>query len=295
MSTAPVVFDRMLTRRRLARAEAGGFAGFLVDRAAEDLTERLAATTRQFGVALDLGTPCATAADALRASGRIGHVIRAAAVPGAGAEIVADEEALPFAPGSLDLAVSLLSLQGVNDLPGALVQIRRALKSDGLFVGALFGGATLQELRQSFAQAESEIDGGVSPRVAPFLDLRDAGSLLQRAGFALPVTDIEPVTVRYRHPLLLMRDLRAMGLTNALAERRRMPLRRATLMRACEVYAERFSDPDGKVRATFEVIWLSGWAPHESQQQPLKPGSAKARLADALKAIEISAGEKPGG
>ena len=189
--------------------------------------------------------------------------------------------------------VSALALQAVNDLPGVLVQIRRALKPDGLFMAALFGGDTLSELRQSFAQAEAEIEGGASPRVAPFADVRAMGALLQRAGFALPVTDTERVTVRYASPLAWLRDLRRMGATNPLAERRRVPLRRATLLRAMEIYGERFADPDGKVRATFEIVWVSGWAPDASQQQPLRPGSAKTRLADALGAVEVGAGEKP--
>jgi SAM-dependent methyltransferase len=188
--------------------------------------------------------------------------------------------------------VSALALQFVNDLPGVLVQIRRALKPDGLLLAALLGGETLTELRQSFAEAESDIEGGVSPRVAPFADLRDLGALLQRAGFALPVTDVDRVTVRYDSVFGLMHDLRRMGATNALLARRRTPLKRATLMRMAEIYAQRFADDDGRVRATFEIIWLSGWAPHPDQQQPLKPGSAKARLADALGTREISTGEK---
>lgn len=182
--------------------------------------------------------------------------------------------------------MSLLALQSVNDLPGALLQIRRALRPDGLLLACLFGGDTLTELRQSFAAAESELEGGASPRVAPFADVRSAGGLLQRAGYALPVVDLERVTVRYGGAFGLMGDLRAMGLTNALAERRRTPLRRATLMRTAAIYAERFADPDGRVRATFDMVWLSGWSPHESQQKPLKPGSAKARLADALGTAE---------
>jgi SAM-dependent methyltransferase len=210
-----------------------------------------------------------------------------------GPRIVADEEALPLAAGSLDLVVSGLALQTVNDLPGALVQIRRALRPDGLFLAALLGGDTLNELRQSFAAAESELEGGASPRVAPFADLRDMGALLQRAGFALPVTDTDRVTVRYATPIALMLDLRRMGATNPLVERRRVPLRRAALMRAIDIYAARFADSDGRVRASFDIVWLSGWAPHESQQQPLQPGSAKMRLADALGTQEIGTGEKP--
>ncbi|MFD0935514.1 SAM-dependent methyltransferase, partial [Methylobacterium trifolii] len=192
----------------------------------------------------------------------------------------------------LDLAVSLLALQGVNDLPGALVQLRRALRPDGLLLACLLGGRSLTELRQSFAQAESELEGGVSPRVAPFTAVREVGGLLQRAGFGLPVADTETLTVRYADAFGLMRDLRAMGLTNTLSERRRTPLRRATLMRVAEIYAARFSDPDGRVRATFEILWVSGWVPHESQQKPLRPGSAKARLADALGTVEHSTDDR---
>jgi hypothetical protein len=191
--------------------------------------------------------------------------------------------------------VSLLALHAVNDLPGALVQIRRVLAPDGLFLACLLGGATLTELRQAFTEAEAEVEGGASPRVAPFADLRDLGALLQRAGFALPVTDVDTVVVRYADPLRLLRDLRAMGLSNPLAHRRKTPLRRATLLRAMQIYAKRFADPDGRVRATFELVWLSGWAPHESQQKPLRPGSARVRLADALGTSEVSAGEKAGG
>jgi SAM-dependent methyltransferase len=197
-----------------------------------------------------------------------------------------------LADASLDLAVSALALQHVNDLPGMLVQIRLALKPDGLFMGALLCGDTLTELRQAFAQAESEIEGGISPRVAPFADLRDLGALLQRAGFALPVVDSDKLVVRYDSAFGLMRDLRGMGATNVLLERRKTPLRRATLMRMAEIYARRFADPDGRVRATFEIGWMSGWAPHESQQKPLKPGSATQRLADALGTKEMPAGDK---
>jgi SAM-dependent methyltransferase len=292
--SAPRVFDRPLLRRRRRRAQALGAATFLIDRVADDLADRLAVVLRPFELAADVGSP----SDAVRRAlaGRVGTIVTVDALAQVtdypGAKIAADEEALPFADASLDLVVSALALQAVNDLPGALVQIRRALKADGLFLAALLGGDTLSELRESFAAAESEVEGGVSPRVAPFADTRDAGALLQRAGFALPVADVERLTVRYATPFALMQDLRRMGATNALVERRRTPLRRATLARMAEIYAERFSDPDGRVRASFEIVWLSGWAPHPSQQQPLRPGSAKARLADALQTREISVGEK---
>ncbi|KQP26528.1 methyltransferase domain-containing protein [Methylobacterium sp. Leaf100] len=289
MTRPPPLFDTALARTRLARARRAGYADFLLARTIDDLDDRLGAVLRRFDRALDLGSPTPDAALRLRTGGRCQTVLRLApgpeTVPGVGLSM-GDPEALPFAPGSFDLAVSLLAFQHVNDLPGALAQLRRTLKPDGLFVGCLLGGRSLTELRQAFGQAESEIEGGVSPRVAPFAEVREMGSLLQRAGFALPVTDVETLTVRYSDPFALMRDLRAMGLTNVLTERRRTPLRRATLMRAAALYAERFSDPDGRVRATFEILWLSGWAPHASQQVPLKPGSARTRLAEALGTTE---------
>ena len=292
-----MIFDRALIRARRRRAVQLGPVTFLLDRVADEFAERLAAVLRRFDVAADLGTPTDVVRTALTRLPTIGTVIRSDAALDATAtpeptRVAADEETLPFREASLDLVVSGLALQFVNDLPGVLVQIRRALKPDGLFLAALLGGETLTELRQSFAAAESEIEGGASPRVAPFADLRELGALLQRAGFALPVTDVDRITVRYDNAFDLMRDLRRMGATNALLARRRTPLRRATLLRMAEIYAERFADSDGRLRATFEIVWLSGWAPHPDQQQPLKPGSAKARLADALGTREISTGEK---
>ena len=296
-SPSPYIFDRALIRARRRRAEALGPATFLLDRVAGDLAERLAAVLRRFDLALALGASSEAVSAALAGVGSVGQVIAADAVAAGGAAaasqfVAADEEALPFGDAAFDLVVSALTLQFVNDLPGALVQIRRALKPDGLFLAALVGGETLTELRQAFAAAESEVEGGVSPRVAPFADLRDLGALLQRAGFALPVADADRLTVRYDSVFALMHDLRRMGAANALIDRRRAPLKRATLMRMAEIYGRRFADADGRVRATFEVVWLSGWAPHSSQQQPLKPGAAKARLADALGTREISVGEK---
>jgi SAM-dependent methyltransferase len=306
----PLIFDRALLRRRRGRALALGPSTFLIERVAEELAERLATVLRRFDCAVDLGTPTPDLRRALAQSGKVGTVVAAdplAAAPSlspllrargregeAGLAVAADEETLPFRDASLDLVVSGLALQFVNDLPGTLIQIRRALKPDGLLLAALAGGDTLTELRQAFAAAEAEIEDGISPRVIPFADLRDMGALLQRAGFALPVTDVDRVTVRYASPLALMHDLRRMGATNPLVERRRRPLRRATLARTMEIYGERFADPDGRIRATFEIVWLSGWAPHESQQKPLAPGSAQARLADALGVSEISTGEKTG-
>ena len=299
MPTNPTIFDRPLLRARQRRARARGPVTFLLDHVAAELAERLATVLRRFDVAVDLGTPTDALRRALAENETIATLIAAepaaATLDGAYLRVAADEETLPFADGALDLVVSALALQWVNDLPGALIQIRRALKPDGLLLAAMLGGDSLMELREAFASAESEIEGGLSPRVAPFADLRELGALMQRAGFALPVVDSDRLTVRYDSAFALMRDLRAMGATNVLTERRRTPLKRATLLRMGEIYAERFSDPDGRVRATFEIAWLSGWSPHASQQKPLKPGSAAQRLADALGAQEIPAGDKAGG
>ncbi len=274
MAESPQIFDRVLLRARRRRAGALAPATFLLEHVAADLVDRLSLVKREFNLAVDLGTPADAVRAALGGNSQIKTLI--AAHPDAGRDreqtdlaVAADEEALPFADASLDLVVSALALQFVNDLPGALVQIRRALKPDGLLLAALLGADTLTELRQSFAQAESEIEGGLSPRVAPFADVREFGALLQRAGFALPVADVDRLTVRYDSAFALMNDLRRMGATNALVERRRTPLGRATLLRMAQIYAERFSDPDGRIRATFDVVWLSGWVPHESQQKPL--------------------------
>jgi SAM-dependent methyltransferase len=283
---APIIFDRALLRQRRQRVAAGMPAhAFLLDRVGDDLSDRLAVIKRRFPAMLDLGTPQAGLAQRLGQQPGLMTVAASEAPPGSNVAIrfvAADEEALPYPDGAFDLVVSGLSLQFVNDLPGTLTQIRRILKPDGLLLAAMLGGATLTELRQSFVAAEAELEGGASPRVAPFADVRDLGSLLQRAGFALPVVDADIVTVAYASPLHLMHELRAMGAGNILTERRRQPLRRATLMRACEIYQQRFARADGRVLATFEILTLTGWCPDPSQQQPLKPGSAKARLADAL-------------
>lgn len=273
-SKAPVLFDRALLKARQARAARSGAATFLLDRVADDAAERLAAVNRSFASGIDLATP----GDALRvALEKQGVSLRPM-------EIGADDSAgLPLAPGSIDLAMSLLALQFVNDLPGVLAQVRRALKPDGLLLAAMVGGDTLTELRQAFAAAEAEVEGGASPHVSPFADLRDAGGLLQRAGFALPVTDFERLTVRYDNAFALMQDLRRMGATNVLVERRKTPSRRATLLRMAQIYGERFADPDGRIRATFDIVWLLGWAPDASQPKPLRPGSAKFSLEEAVK------------
>jgi len=273
-TTAPILFDRALLEARQRRALKQGPASFLLDRMAEDMEERLAAVKRDFTDVADIWTP----GDALRKP--LGNRFKSFAHIDLGD---APQEVLPLQQEALDLVVSALAFQFVNDLPGALTQIRRALKPDGLLLAAMIGGDTLNELRQSFAAAEAECEGGVSPRVAPFADLRDVGALLQRAGFALPVTDIDRVVVRYDSAFALMADLRRMGATNILIERRRRPIRRATMLRMAQIYAKRFADGDGRIRATFDVIWLSGWAPHESQPKPLRPGSATASLEEAVK------------
>lgn len=290
----PLPFDRTLLARRRARALEANVAGadFLVRLAAEDLDERLAALSRRFGLAVDLSAQGGLAAQALQRSGKVDRILRGdplVADPRGGvpaADFIFDDAIPPLADGSVDLVTSLLSLHFVNDLPGALVQIRRALNPDGLFLGALIGGDSLHELREVMMQAEIETSDGASPRVLPFADVRDLGGLLQRAGFALPVTDLDRLTVRYDSLFALLRDLRAMGATSILTDRSRRPLTRRVFQRAAELYAERHADPDGRIRATFTLVSLSGWAPHESQQKPLKPGSARMRLADALAPLE---------
>ncbi|CAH2408048.1 methyltransferase domain-containing protein [Mesorhizobium ventifaucium] len=280
-------------RRALAYPTAG--ADFLMRRAAEELTDRLGAVERKFDRAAVLFCQTPAAVDVLATSGKVTDIVRVEAdaaflgdgAGGDAAGLVAPLETVPFEPESLDLAVSLLSLQAMNDIPGMLVQIRRALKPDGLFLGAFAGAGTLSELRECLLAAETELYGGASPRVIPFTDVRDAGALLQRAGLALPVADVETVTVRYDSLFGLMADLRAMGETSALTDRSRRPGTRRLFARAAEIYAEQFSDADGRVRASFPIVWMSGWAPDASQQKPLKPGSAKI----SLKAIL----ENPGG
>jgi len=291
------IFDRALLVRRRDRVAAGaGRHEFLLVRVADDLIERLGAVQRRFPVAVDLGAYHGLLGRRLRQVPGIGMVVHMEAAwrllaQCEGARVQASEEALPFRDQSLDLVTSGLALHLVNDLPGAFVQIRRALKPDGLFLAALLGGRTLSELRNALLAAEEEVEGGASPRVAPFAELQDFGALLQRAGFALPVVDADTVTVTYPDTLALLRELRAMGATNALKARRKGPLRRATLLRACTLYQERFGLSNGRVPATFEIITLTAWAPHESQQRPLAPGTAKVRLAEALGTVELPAGD----
>ncbi len=309
MTSDHIIFDRPLLRRRRQRvAPDAAHHDFLLQRVADDFAERLALVKRKFPCAANIGAHHGVLTERLLVLPTIGSIAEVDAVnppprQGEGSSarplssarvsrIVADEEALPFAPESLDLVVSGLALHHVNDLPGTLIQIRRALKPDGLFLAALLGGETLKELREAWLIAEDEVTGGASPRVAPFADVRDLGGLLQRAGFALPVADTDVVRVTYASPLDLMREIKAMGASNVLTARRRVPVTRKLLFRAAEVYAERFALADGRIPATFEIITLTAWVPHESQQKPLQPGSAKARLADALGVKEQSTGEK---
>lgn len=288
MSAPPEIFDRKVLVQRLGRvARAAGDHDFLLRRTATDLAERLAIVQRSFKTAVNLGAYHGIVSEAIAALPNIGPVINATSPEAllarlSGGKLGVDEEKLPFAPQSLDLIVSGLALHLVNDLPGVLVQAQRALKPDGLLLASLLGGATLHELRVSWIVAEEQISGGASPRVAPFADVRQLGGLLQRAGFALPVADSDTVCVTYADPLALMREIKAMGMSNMLAARRRVPVTRRLLTRAAEVYADRFGLPDGRIQATFEIITLTGWVPHESQPQALKPGSAKTSLADAL-------------
>lgn len=281
MSGTPIIFDARLLalRRRRAAAMAVPGADFLLRHVADEIAERLAAVNRRFEQAADLGTPGGALAARLEASPQIG------AIAPVDWETTRGSETLPVQPARLDLAVSALALHTVNDLPGLFLQIRRALRGDGLFLAILPGGETLIELRDALTSAEIAERGGASPRIAPFADLRAVGALLQRAGFALPVVDTDRLTARYDTMFDLVRDLRAMGAGNILIDRDARPLTRTIAARAAAIYAERFSDRDGRIRATFDLISVSAWAPHESQPKPLKPGSATARLEDAVAAM----------
>ena len=298
MTESYTIFDRGLLRRRRARAAGLGGETALLREVAERLADRLEDINRRFPLALDLGCRSGTLARTLKGRGGVETLVQsdlapemAALAAGGGPALAADEEFLPFGVEAFDLVLSCLSLHWVNDLPGALVQIRHALRPDGLFLAALLGGETLKELRQALLDAELEVEGGASPRVSPFADLRDLGGLLQRAGFALPVADLDSLTLDYENAFALAQDLRVLGETNAVAAQRRGASRRETLLRAAALYQARQGRPDGRIAASFQVLYLTGWAPHASQQQPLAPGSARARLAAALDTEERPAGE----
>ena len=296
-----MLFDRRLLRLRRDRA-AGGLVGhdFLIREAADRLADRLDDVRRKFPLALDLGCHGGQLAGVLAGRGGIERLIQSDLSPamalraaaGGSPAIAADEEFLPFAAESFDLVLSCLALHWVNDLPGALVQIRRALKPDGLFLAVLFGLGTLGELRDCLIEAEAEVHGGASPRVSPFADAREGAQLLQRAGFALPVADVESVTVTYPDALALMRELGGMGESNAARARSNRFAGRKLFARAAALYAARHGGSDGRVPARFRLLYLTGWAPHESQQQALRPGSARQRLAEALGTVERPAGER---
>jgi NADH dehydrogenase [ubiquinone] 1 alpha subcomplex assembly factor 5 len=300
MATRIDLFDRRAVRRQRERAAASlPSHDFLFREAAARLVERLDEVRRTFPTALDLGSHGGFVAEALQGRGGIETLVEtdlslAMARRAGGPRAVADEEALPFAPGSFDLVMSALSLHWVNDLPGTLLQLRHALRPDGLLLVSLLGGDSLHELRRALLEAEAETAGGASPRVSPFADVREAGALLQRAGFALPVIDSDTIAVSYPDALALMRDLRGMGEANALTERRRGFTRRDVLLRAAERYQALFADASGRIPATFRLITLTAWAPHAAQPKPLRPGSAAARLAEALGAPEQPAGDKAG-
>jgi len=289
-SSDSFLFDRKLLRSRRSRAASGDWEKnrFLFDEVADRLAERILDISKQFDLALDLGCHGGSFGKMLKMQGRISHLISADLSPdlmvphAEGIKVVADEEFLPFAPRSFDLIGNVLGLHWTNDLPGALVQIARALKPDGLFLGAMYGIESLSELKWSLTQAELEVKGGMSPRISPFTDVRDAGSLLQRAGFALPVTDVDVLTLKYPNAFALMQELRGMGEANALVERQKTLTGRKVLLRAAEIYQEKFADDDGLIPATFQVIYLAGWAPHENQQKALKPGSGQTNLKDIL-------------
>jgi SAM-dependent methyltransferase len=295
-----LIFDRSMLRTRRERAARGwDEVSFLKREIADRLVDRLGDVRRTFPLALDLGAHGDELGCALAGRSNVGTLMRSDLGPAFarradGPAVVADEEALPFAAGSFDLVLTAMCLHWVNDLPGTLIQIARVLKPDGLFLGAMLGGGTLWQLRQALAAAESEMEGGLSPRVSPFASLGDAAGLLQRAGFALPVADSETIDVEYENALALMRELGAMGESNLVGERRRSFSRRATLLRAAEIYGQRFSVPSGRIVASFEVLFLHGWSPHASQPRPLRPGAATHRLADALGVTEMSAGDKVG-
>jgi len=298
MSDERLLFDRKLLRARRVRfAHEIEAREFLLAHVAREIAERVELMLRPFPLGLDLGAYHGLLGRTVAQLPSVGEMIYAESAFAFAAlcprpALVCDEDLLPFKEASLNLIVSGLALHRVNDLPGALIQIRRALVPDGLFMAALLGAGALIELRQALIEAEAETQGGASPRVAPFGDVREYGALLQRAGFALPVADVETLTVVYASPRELMREVRALGGGNVLLARSKRPLSRHTLERAEGLYRERHGTPDGRVSASFEIVYLSGWGPDRSQQKPLKPGSAARRLADALGTTEQPAGDK---
>lgn len=276
MTGAPPLFDRALAAAR-AQARRKAEPNILTRTIAEELVDRLSFVNRSFELVLVIAAEPGAIAARLQEGGQVKAV----------------ETRLPSATDHLELpgerydaVFSVLDLQTFNDVPGALIQMRRALKPDGLLLACLFAGDTLSELRQSWLAAETAVLDGVTPRVAPMIDVRELGGLLQRAGLALPVADLDRTMVRYADAVALIHEIRELGFSNNLEGRSRLPVSRRLLGAAVAHYHQNFSDPDGRIRATVEIAWITGWAPHDSQQQPLKPGSAKLRLADALKVDE---------
>ncbi|HXG79837.1 MAG TPA: methyltransferase domain-containing protein [Methyloceanibacter sp.] len=298
MSDDRLLFDRTLLRTRRERfAHEIEAREFLLAHVAHEISERVALMLRPFPRALDLGAYHGLLGRKIATLPSVESVVYAESAYAFAAlcprpALVCDEDLLPFKQASFNLIVSGLALHRVNDLPGALIQIRHALAPDGLFMAALLGAGALVELREALLEAEAEMEGGASPRISPFGDIRDYGALLQRAGFALPVTDSETLSVLYPDPRTLMHEVRALGGGNVLLARSRKPLSRQTLARAESLYRARHETAEGKVKASFEIVYLSGWAPDPSQQKPLKPGSAAKRLAEALGTVERPAGDK---
>ncbi len=286
-----LIFDSKLRRQRQTRiAKEFRTYGFLAERCAQDIGQRLTAINKSFPVVVNLSDLKGVMNDEITSLRESRYISTSETVEMQSQircpKLVADDELIPFGMESVDLFISILTFQHVNDLPGVLIQLRRALRPDGLLLAAMFGGETLTELRDALGQAEVEIRRGISPRVFPFVDVRDAGGLLQRAGFALPVVDSDVVTVTYRSLIDLMHDLRGMGQSNILLDRSKRPLSKSIVARAEDIYRRAHADENGKLKATFEILYLTGWAPHESQQKPMRPGTAKARLADALRTKE---------
>jgi len=298
LSPVPAIFNRQLLRKRLLRASPGqSVDNFLLQRIAEDIASRLGLIKRDFQLCAVFGDHIDHLAPALENLPNIGRLITLGDTVSEAlsqSHIIATEERLPLASESINLAISPMTLQFANDLPGALIQLKRSLKPDGLFIAAFLGGDTLIELRDALLSAESDIRGGAAPRIHPRVDIRDLGTLLQRAGFAIPVVDSDRISVTYRSATHLMHDLRALGLTSILNQGTDTSLNRRIIARLEEVYKDRYPAPGNRISATFEIIYLTGWAPHESQQRPLQPGSAKTRLADALKTKEISISDDDG-
>lgn len=281
MSAPPLLFDRDRIARRLARRRAG-VKDFVAQLVLEDLADRLATVTRRFEKALVVAPLAALLPTRLATrDGPVAFTGATTLLPAPGLPLL-DAEKLFLPENDYELIISILDLQVVNDVPGYLLRMRQQLRPDGLFLAALLGGDTLSELRRAFLAADAEISGGAFARVAPFVAVREAGALLQRAGFALPVVDVETHIVRYGQPFALMEELRMLGASNPLAGPPQRMASRTLLATAAGAYADDASDPDGRVRATLEIIWMSGWAPADSQQKPLRPGSAKVDLRDVL-------------